>query len=47
MKMFGVINGKQDFKSQKRNETALYGLISFFVLISASIDVKNKILTTH
>ena len=47
MKMFGAVNGIQDFKIQRRNETAMYVSFLFLVLISASIDVKNKILTTH
>ena len=46
MKMFGVVNGIQDFKSQKRNETLNVSFL-FLVLISARIDVKNKIRTTH
>ena len=46
MKMFGVVNGIQDFKRLKRNETAMVSFL-FLVLINASIDVKNKIRTTH
>ena len=45
MKMFGVVNGIQDFKRQKRNETV--NRSHFFCFDKASIDVTNKILTTH